>query len=129
MISRRIALSALTTAALLLGSLLPAIAAPFEASAFAAAQADGKPILIHVTAPWCPTCKAQKPIVAQLRARDEFRTLVQFEIDFDTQKDLLRSFGVKTQSTLIVFKGKTEAGRSVGETRAEAIETLFRRAI
>jgi len=129
MISRRIALSALTTAALLLGSLLPAIAAPFEASAFAAAQADGKPILIHVTAPWCPTCKAQKPIVAQLRARDEFRTLVQFEIDFDTQKDLLRSFGVTTQSTLIVFKGRTEAGRSVGETRAEAIETLFRRAI
>jgi thioredoxin 1 len=129
MISRRIALSALTAAALSLGSLLPAIAAPFEASAFAAAQADGKPILIHVTAPWCPTCKAQKPIVAQLRARDEFRTLVQFEIDFDTQKDLLRSFGVKTQSTLIVFKGKTEAGRSVGETRAEAIETLFRRAI
>ena len=29
---------------------------PYEAGAFAAAQEAGKPILIDVTASWCPTC-------------------------------------------------------------------------
>jgi thiol-disulfide isomerase/thioredoxin len=34
---------------------------PFTAAAFEAAQASGKPILIDVSASWCPTCKAQAP--------------------------------------------------------------------
>lgn len=129
MISRRIALSALAAAALSPAVAFAASAAPFDATAFAAAQAAGKPILIHVTAPWCPTCKVQKPIVSRLRASDAFKDLVEFDIDFDSQKDLLRTFGVKTQSTMIVFKGKTETGRSVGETKPEAIEALFKKAI
>ena len=29
----------------------------FEAEAFAAAQAEGRPILVDITASWCPTCR------------------------------------------------------------------------
>jgi len=129
MISRRIALSVLTAATLSLAGALGAVAAPFNASSFAAAQAADKPILIHVTAPWCPTCKAQKPIVSRLLQTEALKNLVEYEIDFDSQKDLLRNFGVKMQSTLIVFKGKTEAGRSVGDTNAASIESLLKKAI
>src|ERR1051325_11652144 len=89
---------------------------PFDQSAFEAAQAAGKPILVEVTAPWCPVCKAQAPILSRLKGEAKYKDLVGFNIDFDTQKVLLKKFNVQKQSTLIVFKGKQEAGRSTGDT-------------
>ena len=102
---------------------------PFDTAAFEAAQAAGKPILVHVTAPWCGTCKKQKPIVAQLIGTPEFESLTVFEVDFDSQKDVLLGFGVRQQSTMIAFKGTAEVGRSVGDTKPGSIEALLRKAI
>lgn len=102
---------------------------PFDANAFDAAQAAGKPILVEVTAPWCPTCKAQAPILANLARQPKFKDMARFEIDFDSQKDLLRKFNVRTQSTLIAFKGKQEVGRSTGDTNAGSIERLLDKSI
>ncbi len=34
-------------------------------------------------------------------------------------------FGVQKQSTLIVFKGATEVGRSIGDTDKASIEALL----
>lgn len=104
-------------------------AAAYDAAAFAAAQEAGKSILVHVTAPWCPTCQAQKPIVSQLSGQPDFAAMAIFEIDFDTSKDLLRSLNVQSQSTMIVYKGKTETARSVGQTDPAAIEALLRTAM
>ena len=101
---------------------------PFSASGFAAAQKAGEPILVHVTAPWCSTCAAQKPIVDKLRAEPAFKNLAVFNVDFDTQKPLLRKLGVRMQSTLIVYKGATEQGRSSGETTPAAIKALLEKA-
>jgi thioredoxin 1 len=98
---------------------------PFDAKAFEAAQAAGQPILVEVSAPWCPTCKAQKPILANLAAKPKFKDVTLFEIDFDSQKDLLRMFKVQMQSTLIAFKGRQEVGRSTGDTNAASIERLL----
>ena len=102
---------------------------PFDQAVFDAAQAAGKPILVHVTAPWCPTCKAQAPILSRLESEPRFDDLVVFNIDFDTQKDLLRKFNVSMQSTLIVFKGKQETGRSTGDTNPASIEALLAKAV
>jgi thioredoxin 1 len=102
---------------------------PFDAAAFEAAQAAGRSILVEVTAPWCPTCKAQAPILASLAGKPKFKDVMAFEIDFDTQKDLLRKFNVQTQSTLITFKGKQETGRSTGDTNAARIEALLDKSI
>jgi thioredoxin 1 len=101
----------------------------FDAKAFAAAQKAGKPILIAVHAPWCPTCKAQAPILSDLRADPKFRDLVYFVIDFDSQKDLLNRFGVRSQSTLIAFKGEKEEARSVGDTKRDSIFAMVGKAI
>lgn len=131
MISRRFLLQA-TIAGVGTMAVVPAHAfqmRPFDATAFDAAQAAGKPILIEVTAPWCPTCMAQKPILSNLAARDKFKDLVAFDIDFDSRKDLLRRFGVTMQSTLISFKGAKEMGRSTGDTNAASIEALLDKAI
>jgi thiol-disulfide isomerase/thioredoxin len=101
----------------------------YELEAFQAALNAGKPILVHVTAPWCPECKAQKPIVAALAERPEYKGLTIFEVDFDTQKDALRGLRVQKESTLVIYKGKAEVARAVGITKREAIETLMKRAL
>lgn len=102
---------------------------PFDQQAFDAAQAAGKSILVDVSAPWCPVCKAQAPILSKLRGDAKYKDLVSFSIDFDSQKDLLRKFNVQKQSTLIVFKGKAEMGRSTGDTNPASIEALVGKSV
>jgi len=128
--NRRHLLGAIALSATLsLGSATFAMDQKFDQKAFEAAQTAGKPILIEVTAPWCPTCKAQAPILSKLMGEARFKNLASFKIDFDSQKDLLKKFNVQRQSTLIVFKGKQEAGRSTGDTNAGSIEQLLDKSI
>ena len=126
MLDRRYFISAAALAAAFAFSPLAAAMSPtaYSQKAFAAAQAAGKPILLHITAPWCPTCKAQKPILGKLETEPKFKNLVVLNIDFDSQKALLRKLHVVQQSTLIAYKGKTEVGRSVGDTNAASIAAL-----
>ncbi|MCJ2035405.1 thioredoxin family protein [Methylobacterium sp. J-068] len=128
MLLRR-SLLALLALAPLAGPARAAEMAPYSADAFAAAQKAGKPILVEVSAPWCPICKTQKPILAELGRQARFKDLVVFDVDFDSQKDVLRRFNARMQSTLIAFKGETETGRSVGETQPEWIEGLVEKTL
>lgn len=123
----RSTLLALAACVALLGS-LPASAAEwkdFDANAFAAAQQEGKPILIDVFAAWCPVCRAQNPILVQLTREPKYKDMVVFKVEFDDQKDALRALNAQRQSTLIVFKGEKETGRSVGDTNSGSIEALL----
>jgi thioredoxin 1 len=123
---------ALLAAAILLLAGSPALCAekaPFTPEAFASAQAADASILVDIDAPWCPTCKAQRPILDRLESAPKFAKLKVFRVDFDSQKDVVRSLRATTQSTLIVFKGKAETGRSVGETDADAIAALLDKAL
>lgn len=120
---REIALAALACLSVAAMTTAAAQAASrFEAKAFEAAQAAGKAILIDVTAPWCPTCRQQRPILAGIQK--DSPTLIVFEVDFDTAKDVLKRFRVTQQSTLIVFKGRNEVGRSTGDTDPARIRRL-----
>jgi len=103
--------------------------ATYTPAAFAAAQQAGKPILMHVTAPWCPTCKAQAPILQRLSADAAFKDLVIFKVDFDTQKDVLRGVNAQSQSTLIVWRGTAERGRSAGDTSEASIRSLLQKSV
>ena len=98
-------------------------AQPFDAKAFQAAQAARKTILIGVSASWCSTCKRQRPILQN--AEKERPGLVVFDVDFDSAKDVLRRFGVRHPSTLVVFNGTTEVGRSTGDTDPVSIRALI----
>jgi thioredoxin 1 len=100
----------------------------FDDKRFAEAQAAGKPILIAIHASWCPTCKAQKPIISELLADPKFKYLLYFIVDFDSQKNLVTRFGARMQSTLIAFKGEKE-GRSVGDTNPASIAALLNKTL
>ncbi len=122
--------------AILLAVALPASAAepvPFTWTAFAEAQTAAKPILVYVEASWCSTCSVQRPVLADILAEldksPELRGLAVFTVDFDMQKDVVERFNVQVQSTLIVFHGKTESGRSVGESDPAAIKALLLRSL
>src|SRR5262245_41111658 len=117
-----LALCALAVAALLVFSVVSHAAESFGDQSFEQAQAAGKTILVDVTASWCPTCRQQRPIVEQIEK--EKPNLVVYEVDFDTAKDTLKRFRVQHQSTLIVFKGTKEVGRSTGDTDPARIRAL-----
>jgi thioredoxin 1 len=128
-LSRRYLSAAIVAAALAaLGGLSPAsanTAVPFSSGAFKAAQAAGGPILVEIHAGWCPTCKAQQPILDKLTADPKFKGLRIFRVDFDAMKPEVKQFGAQMQSTLIVFKGSAEQGRSVGDTKESSISALL----
>ncbi len=119
-------LTTLFLAMLLASPLMAGELRPYDTTSFAAAQANNAPIIIHVTAPWCPSCQAQRPIVQSLVDDLSNPELVVFEVDFDTEKDVLRSFGVRQQSTMIAFRGTSERARAIGITDPAAIAALFR---
>jgi thioredoxin 1 len=129
MLSRRLFNGTIVAAALVGAGLSSSAwansAVPFSAEAFKAAQASGGPILVEIHADWCPICKAQKPILDELTANPKFKDLKIFRVDFDAMKPVVKQFGAQMQSTLIVFKGTAEQGRSVGDTKQGSIATLL----
>lgn len=119
-------------AAVAFAAIVPAFAdvTPFTAQAFEDAQNANKPILIEIHASWCPTCKEQKAILYNvLLPEPKFKDMVVLRVDFDSQKDFVSKFGVRMQSTLIVYKGKKEVGRSVGDTDPASIGALLEKAL
>lgn len=114
-------------AAVFIFATVPGLAAEkfdYSRSAFAQAQASNAPILVEIFAPWCSVCRAQQPALEGVEADPRFKDLKVFRVDFDRQKEVVRSLGAKSQSTLIMFKGKKETGRSVGDTDSDSIGAL-----
>ncbi len=124
---RRTVLAALTGALALLTVTAGRAAehAEFTQASFEAAEKAGRPTLVEITAPWCPTCRAQKPMLSELTAAPKFKDLAVFDVDFDSRNDVLRVFHAQSQSTLIAFKGRDEVARSVGDTGQASIAALL----
>ncbi len=83
----------------------------FDRAAFAAAQAEGRPILVDVKAWWCPVCASQSSTIKKAVTAAEYAKLIVFNVNYDKQKDVLKSFAVNKQATLIAFRGKRQTGR------------------
>lgn len=101
---------------------------PFTQAEFDQLAKEGKPVVVDISATWCPTCKAQKPIVESLSKQEPYKGVAVLMADFDADKAVLKHFKVTSQSTLIAFKGGKETGRSVGDTTPTGIENIFRKA-
>lgn len=108
---------------------LLASAAPLDQAAFDKAVAGGGPVVIQFHADWCPTCKQQQPVVAQVMADPKFKDFQLFVADFDNDKAAKKALRVSSQSTFVVFKGGKEVARSTGQTTRAAIEGTFAKAL
>jgi len=127
MITRRTVLALLSSATLIaVASAAGAVErVAFDRATFDAAVASGGPVLVDVNAPWCTTCRAQGKALGKLFRAPEYAAYRVFVVDYDTEKDVMRSFGATQRSTLIVFSGGAERARLVGDTKAASIEALL----
>ncbi len=101
---------------------------PYSAAALAEAQSAGKPVALHFHADWCPTCRAQAKAFKSMSTEPglEITLLV---VNYDTETDLKRTLRVRSQSTLIVYKGMTETARLAGDTNADALRKALKSAL
>lgn len=102
---------------------------PYSQQTFDQLTQAGAAVVLDISAPWCPTCKQQKPIIEGLMKQPAYKDVTLLTIDFDTSKPTLKQFKVATQSTLVAFKGTKEVGRSVGDTHPATLEALIKKTV
>jgi thiol-disulfide isomerase/thioredoxin len=101
----------------------------YSAKGFSMAQASGKTIVVDVYATWCPTCRAQAPILDELRAEKASKDTIFVKVNFDKHKSFLRANRIPRQSTVLVFKGKKEVARSIAQTNRKALRKVVLEAL
>src|SRR6202051_3069291 len=102
---------------------------PYNQAQFDAMRAAGKPVAVVFHADWCPTCRAQAPLLKDLAQTREFKSLTLFVANFDSEKTLKKSLVVTKQSTIVVFKNGKESARSTGDTQQDSLAALLRHAV
>jgi thioredoxin 1 len=128
-LTRRILLTLATAGALGAAPFVHALEIkPFTHEALAAAQAAGQPVAVHFHADWCGTCKQQEKVLAQLKTEPGL-DLTLLVADYDKEKDLRRALKVRSQSTMVVFRGKEEKARLGGDTDPAKFRAAFKAAL
>jgi thioredoxin 1 len=121
----------LTFAILCLVAATPMLASEvtYNAASLDRLIASGQPVAVDFYASWCPVCRAQAPIVKQLLATPELKSLTVVVANYDTELALRKSMNVAQQSTIIVFHHGKEVARSTGDTTRKGLEALLRKAV
>jgi thioredoxin 1 len=81
------------------------------------------PVLIDVTAEWCPPCKAAAPVVAELAERYAGRLKV-VVIDGGESPDLVATLGVRGFPTFLGVTGAEIVSRQAGFGGRRGLEAL-----
>ncbi len=104
-------------------------AKPFEDAPYREAVEAGKTVVLDFHADWCGTCRKQAKSLTEVLAEDAFKDVIAFRVNFDNAKALKQELGVRSQSTIIVFKGGAEVTRSTGETSVVALRELVKKGV
>jgi len=79
--------------------------------------------IIYFTADWCQPCKKVKPIVEELN-REHFPGMFQI-VDVDIEKEMAKSFELKSVPTFVLFKDGKEINRIVGTKTKKELEDFI----
>lgn len=102
---------------------------PYTPETLAALQQQGKPVALHFHAGWCGTCTEQERVLNQMKADKALPAMTLLVVDYDANKPLRKQLKVTSQSTFIVYKGRSEVARNGGETKPDAIRALLSKAL
>jgi thioredoxin 1 len=102
---------------------------PYTAAAFQKLIAAHQPLAVVLHADWCPTCRAQAPVLKELAGTPEFRNLTILIADFDSEKALRQTLNASQQSTVVTFSDGREAARATGYTDRDKLASLLRTAL
>ncbi|MGB6310247.1 MAG: thioredoxin family protein [Steroidobacteraceae bacterium] len=122
-------LALVSTALILLAAPAMAGEQPYTAATLSRMLAAGQPVVVDFHADWCPTCRAQAPIVKDLLSTPELKNVTVLLADYDTELALRKSLKVANQSTFVVFRQGKEVARSTGDTTRDGLAALFKKAI
>lgn len=97
---------------------------PYQTASVEKAIQSGGPVVVHIYAPWCLQCQAQKQILASLANDPKLDGFKFFKVDYDDQKDAVAALDVP-RSTLIAYKGGREVARmSWGASKDDVVKVL-----
>ena len=113
----------MTTASLLLATILAAVPAPSGGASDAPNAAPRGPAILDFHAEWCGPCRQMRPqIEALVRARYPVRS-----IDVDERPELAEQFKLTGVPTFVIVDAEgREIGRRVGFTEAKELAALYR---
>jgi thioredoxin 1 len=81
------------------------------------------PVLVDVTAEWCPPCKAAAPVIAELAERYAGRLKV-VVVDGGESPDLVATLGVRGFPTFLGVKGAEIVSRQAGFGGRRGLDAL-----
>ena len=97
---------------------------PYAPETLATKQKAGESVTLHFHADWCPTCRAQEKVFNGWKG-DASVPGTLLIVNYDKERELKRQLGVRTQSTVIAYKGAKETGRLAGDTDPKALRALL----
>lgn len=77
----------------------------------------------YFTADWCQPCKKTRPIVEELN-REQSAAGFQI-IDVDDNPELVKTFGIQSIPTFILFENEQEKNRIIGGKTREELENFI----
>ena len=85
--------------------------------------AADRPVLVDVSAPWCPPCRAAEPVLADL-ARERARDLKVVRIDGEESPALVALLGVRGFPTFLLYEHGHEVKRQAGFRGIQALRAF-----
>ena len=97
---------------------------PYDEAVAQKAIESGRPVILHVYAPWCLQCHMQASILDGLKSDKKYDGVAFFRVDYDNQKDIVAKLGCP-RSTVIAYKGGKEVARmSWGMSKSSVTDVL-----
>jgi len=91
------------------------------------AKSTGKTVVINSYEPWCWSCRKQDKVL--LTAKEQFKDVVFLTYQQGKNKDIAEALNVSVRTTIVVFKGKKEVARIIGQTGKEEIYSAIKKGI
>ena len=99
----------------------------FSEEVFENAKASGKTVVVNSYEVWCGTCSKQTKVLDQ--AEKEFKDIVFLSYEQSKNKDIAQILGIEFWTTIVIYKGKDEVARIVGQTDKETIYSAIQKGI
>ena len=99
----------------------------FSLSSLEKAKNTGKTVVVNSYEPWCWSCRKQDKVL--IGAKEESKGVVFLTYQQGKHKDIAEALNISVRTTIVVFKGKREVARIIGQTGKTEIYSAIKKGI